>query len=103
MALFVAISGCHRSHFPDVPDGYREYAYVSNGGSNTVTVLDLVYLRQDRTLQVGQNPSGIAVNPRLNEVYVVNTQSGTSPAASPSSTPAPTASPPPSPSTAFPT
>lgn len=77
MALFVAISGCHRSHFPDVPDGYREYAYVSNGGSNTVTVLDLVYLRQDRTLQVGQEPSGLAVNPRRNEVYVVNTQSGT--------------------------
>ncbi|MEO6982560.1 MAG: YncE family protein [Edaphobacter sp.] len=75
-ALLIANVGCHRNRFPDVPDGYREYAYISNGGSNTVTVLDLVYLRQDRTLQVGQNPSGLAVNPRLNEVYVVNTQSG---------------------------
>jgi YVTN family beta-propeller protein len=76
-ALLLASSGCHRSSFPDVPDGYREYAYVSNGVSNTVTVLDLVYLRQDRTLQVGINPSGLAVNPVRNEVYVVNTQSGT--------------------------
>ena len=73
----LAISGCRRSHFPDVPTGYREYAYVTNGASNTVSVLDLVNLRQDRTLQVGLNPSGVAVNPVRNEVYVVNTQSGT--------------------------
>ena len=65
---------CHRSAFPDVPDGYREFAYVANGASNTVSVLDLVYLRQDRTLQVGTNPTGLAVNPVKNEVYAVNTQ-----------------------------
>jgi YVTN family beta-propeller protein len=65
--------GCRRSHFPDVPAGYREFAYVSNGASNTVSVLDLVYLRQDRTLQVGSQPTGMAVNPKRNEVYVVNT------------------------------
>jgi YVTN family beta-propeller protein len=69
--------GCRRSSFPDVPDGYREFAYVSNGGSNTVSVLDLVYLRQDRTLQVGTNPTNLAANPVRNEIYVVNTQSGT--------------------------
>lgn len=76
-ALLLGISGCRRSGFPDVPDGYREYAYVSNGGSNTVTVLDLVYLRQDRTLQVGINPTNLAANPVINEIYVANTQSGT--------------------------
>jgi YVTN family beta-propeller protein len=64
--------GCHRNRFPDVPAGYREFAYVSNGGSNTVSVLDLVYLRQDRTLQVGVAPTGLAVNPNRDEVYVVN-------------------------------
>jgi len=64
--------GCHRGRFPDVPPGYSEFAYVSNGGSNTVSVLDLVYLRQDRTLQVGIQPTGMAVNPKRNEVYVVN-------------------------------
>jgi YVTN family beta-propeller protein len=76
-AILLGLSGCHRSRFPDVPAGYREYAYVSNGGSNTVTVLDLVYLRQDHTLQVGTNPTNMAVNPTRNEVYVANAQSGT--------------------------
>jgi YVTN family beta-propeller protein len=65
--------GCHRGRFPDVPAGYREFAYVSNGSSNTISVLDLVYLRQDRTLQVGVQPTGMAVNPKRNEIYVVNT------------------------------
>jgi YVTN family beta-propeller protein len=75
--LLLAALGCHHSGFPDVPAGYHEYAYISNGASNTVTVLDLVYLRQDRTLQVGTDPSGMAVNPVRNEVYVANTQSST--------------------------
>lgn len=69
-------SGCRRNGFPDVPPGYHEFAYVSNGKSNTVSVLDLVYVRQDRTLQVGNQPTGVTANPRRNEVYVVNTESG---------------------------
>jgi len=72
-----ATVGCNHHPFPDVAPGYREFAYVSNGASNTVSVLDLVYLRQDRTLQVGSQPSGMAVNPKRDEVYVVNTLSGT--------------------------
>lgn len=68
--------GCRKQSFPDVPPGYREFAYVTNGQSNTVSVLDLVYLRQDRTLQVGNQPTGVAANPKRNEVYVVNTLSG---------------------------
>jgi len=76
-SLLFGLFGCRKSSFPDVPAGYREYAYISNGGSNTVTVLDLVYLRQDRTLQVGTNPTNLAVNLVRNEVYVANTQSGT--------------------------
>jgi YVTN family beta-propeller protein len=71
----VLLAGCRRNYFPDVPAGYREFAYVSNGAANTVSVLDLVYLRQDRTIQVGLNPTGLAVNPARNEVYVVNTGS----------------------------
>jgi len=72
LSLLLLPLGCHRGRFPDVPAGYREFAYVSNGASNTVSVLDLVYLRQDHTLQVGVEPSGLAVNPKRNEVYVVN-------------------------------
>ena len=66
---------------PQYPEGYREFAYIANRGSNTVTVLDLVYLRADRTLQVGVSPSAIVSNPRLNEVYVLN-QNGNQPAGS---------------------
>jgi YVTN family beta-propeller protein len=72
LAVLLLPLGC-RSHFPDVPAGYREFAYVSNGASNTVSVLDLVYLRPDRTLLVGSQPTGMAVNSKRNEVYVVNT------------------------------
>jgi YVTN family beta-propeller protein len=72
LAVLLLTQGC-RSHFPDVPAGYREFAYVSNGASNTVSVLDLVYLRPDRTLLVGTHPTGMAVNPKRDEVYVVNT------------------------------
>jgi YVTN family beta-propeller protein len=75
LPLLLLLSACNRSRFPDVPAGYKEFAYVSNGASNTVSVLDLVYLRPDRTLQVGVQPTGLAVNPKRDEVYVVNTGS----------------------------
>ena len=73
LALLALAAGCQRGAFPTMPTGYREFAYISNGKANTVSVLDLVYMRPDRTLQVGINPSGMAVNPTKNEVYVVNT------------------------------
>ncbi len=75
LGLFtLATLGC-RSSNAAYPPNYREYAYISNGGSNTVTVLDMVNMRQDRVIAVGSNPSGIAVNPRRNEIYVVNSGS----------------------------
>jgi YVTN family beta-propeller protein len=75
LTMLLVSLGCRRNRFPDVPAGYREFAYVTNGASNTVSVLDLVYLRQDRTLQVGVQPSGVAASPTptRDEVYVVNT------------------------------
>jgi YVTN family beta-propeller protein len=75
--LPLALTGCRRHHFPKYPANFREFAYVTNTGSNTVTVLDLVNLRQDRVLAVGSEPSGITANPARNEVYAVNTSSGT--------------------------
>ncbi|WP_419807037.1 YncE family protein [Terriglobus sp.] len=69
----VAMSGCRHFRFPDQPANYREYAYVTSGGNGTVSVLDLVQMRQDRVLQVGANPTGAATSPTRNEVYVVNT------------------------------
>lgn len=69
------LAGCGHRGFPEYPANYHEFAYVTGGGSNTVTVLDLVYLRRDRVLQVGRNPTGLAVNPVKNEVYAVNSGS----------------------------
>ena len=45
---------------PQYPPDYREFAYVTNGASNTVTVLDLVNLRRDREIPVGDDPTGVA-------------------------------------------
>ena len=69
------LTGCQSRGFPQYPANYHEFAYITDGASNTVTVLDLVYLRQDRVLQVGRNPTGLAANPVRNEVYAVNTGS----------------------------
>jgi YVTN family beta-propeller protein len=73
--LLLPLLSCHRDQFPTYPADYREFAYISNGTADTVTILDLVYLRQDRVLHVGHQPSGMAVNPVRNEVYAVNSGS----------------------------
>ena len=68
-----AIAGCKAHDFPQYDANYREYAYVTNSGSGTVSVYDVVNVRVDREIQVGQNPTSVAANPARNEVYVVNT------------------------------
>jgi YVTN family beta-propeller protein len=70
------LTSCRQHDFPAYPRNYREFAYVTNSGSNTVTVLDVVNLRQDRVIAVGRRPVGIAANPARNEVYAVNADSG---------------------------
>lgn len=72
-----AVSGCRRKHFPKYPANFREYAWVTNGGANTVTALDLVNMTTAATIGVGDRPTAIAVSPTRNEVYVVNAGSGT--------------------------
>jgi YVTN family beta-propeller protein len=70
--LVLALTACRPHDFPQYPPNYRECAYVTNGGSGTVTVLDVVNVRVDRELPVGQNPVAVAASPTRNEVYVVN-------------------------------
>jgi len=72
LLVLLALTSCSRDHFPEYAANYHEFAYVSDGTDGTVTALDLVYLRQDRVLQVGKQPTGMAANPLRNEVYVVN-------------------------------
>ncbi len=73
--LALGLVSCRGHDFPEYPANYREFAYVSNGGSNTVSVFDVVHLRLDREIQVGLNPSGVTANPKRNEAYVVNSGS----------------------------
>lgn len=75
LAVLLPLAGCHSDAQTGYPANYREYAYVTNGADNTVTALDVMNLRQDRVIAVGSDPTGIAANPRRNEVYVVNTGS----------------------------
>ncbi len=68
----LALSGCRPHDFPQFPPNYREYAYVTNGASGTVSVFDMVNVRLDREVLVGQNPVAVVAHPTRNEVYVVN-------------------------------
>jgi len=72
LVALLALTACGKQNFPQYPPNYREYAYVTNGGSGTVTVLDVVNVRVDREIPVGQNPVAVNANPTRNEVYVVN-------------------------------
>jgi YVTN family beta-propeller protein len=74
--LCLSLAGCRRHDFPQYPPGYREYAYVTNGASNTVSIIDVVNVRLDRELPVGPNPVAVAASPTRNEVYVVNSGTG---------------------------
>jgi len=60
---------------PDYGPAYREYAYVTNGKSNTVSVIDMRTFEPAKTIAVGMEPTGVAANTRKNEIYVVNTGS----------------------------
>src|SRR5262249_50622149 len=66
-------TACHQR--PTVAPGYHEYAYVSNGTSNSVSVIDLLELRNVKTIAAGAGPSGIATSPTRNEIYVANADS----------------------------
>jgi YVTN family beta-propeller protein len=68
----LSLTACRPHDFPQYPSNYREYAYVTNQGSGTVSVYDVVNLRLDREVAVGQNPVAVAVSPTRNEAYVVN-------------------------------
>ncbi len=70
--LAQSLTSCRLHDFPQFAPNYREYAYVTNGGSGTVSVYDVVNVRLDREIPVGQNPMAVAASPSRNEVYVVN-------------------------------
>ena len=72
VALAIGLTGCRPHDFPQYPPNYREYVYVTNGDSGTVSVYDVVNLRLDRELAVGRHPVAVVSSTTRNEVYVVN-------------------------------
>jgi YVTN family beta-propeller protein len=72
LPIALTLPSCRTHDFPQYPASFREYAYVTNGSSGTVTVLDAVNLRLDREFTVGPNPTAVAASPTRNEVYVIS-------------------------------
>src|SRR6185437_6390659 len=70
-AATLGLSGCTQK-LPNYPPAYREYAYVTNGKSNSVSVLDMRNYNAVATIAVGVSPTGIVANSQKNEVYVAN-------------------------------
>jgi len=54
-----------------------KYAYITNSGSATVSVIDITTNKVTSTINVGQYPYGVAVNPDGTKVYVSKEKSGT--------------------------
>jgi YVTN family beta-propeller protein len=73
-AVFAAITlaGCRTGAFPQYSAAYREYVYVANGGSNTVSVLDAVDVRPQTTITVGMHPDALIANHHRNEIYAAS-------------------------------
>ena len=73
LASLLVLAGCSKRN----AEPPYTFAYITNSGSNTVSVLNLATMKIERVLATGINPSGVTANPAKNEVYVVNTDSGT--------------------------
>ena len=55
----------------------KEYAYVANAGSNTVSVIDTLSKQVSATVAVGNSPAGVAITPDGKSAYVANSGSNT--------------------------
>ncbi len=55
--------------------GASPFAYITNEGSNSISVIDTTTNKVTATIPVGSNPIGVAVNPNGTKVYVVNDHS----------------------------
>src|SRR5438105_1116204 len=53
------------------------FAYITNGGSNSVSVIDTATNRVVATIPFGSNPRGLAIDSNGSSVYVTNFGSGT--------------------------
>jgi len=52
--------------------GATPFAYITNVGSNTISVIDIAINKVIATVNVGNYPYGVAVTPDVTEAYVAN-------------------------------
>ena len=57
--------------------GSTPFAYITNSGSNNVSVIDTATNTVKATVSVGYNPLGVAVTPDGTKIYVVNEYNNT--------------------------
>ncbi len=55
--------------------GAAPFAYITNGDSNSVSVIDTATNKVTATISVGSNPMGAAISPDGTKVYVANAKS----------------------------
>lgn len=67
--------GRHPAHVVVSPDG--RWVYVTNGGDNTVSVVDAVAMKAVTTIATGAFPHGIRLSPDGRQAYVANLKGGT--------------------------
>ncbi len=67
---------CATASFPNEPSPIAN-AYITNAGSNTVSVLDTSSNSVTATIAVGPNPVSVAVSPSRSMAYVTNAGSNT--------------------------
>ncbi len=72
LPLILVLASCRHHDFPTYPANYREYLYVANSGSNTVSAIDVVHLRLDREIAVGIHPVAVLAAHQHPEVFVLN-------------------------------
>ena len=67
--------GMHPAHVVVTRDG--RYAYVANGGENTVSVVEISAQRVVETIPVGTTPHGMRLSPDGKQAWVANLKGGT--------------------------
>lgn len=76
LASLLAVLCCGLTTFAQSEEPWNRL-YVTNFMSNDVSVIDLSNGKVMATIPVGKNPTGMAVSPDKEEVYVANMWSGT--------------------------
>ena len=66
--------GSHPAHV--IVDDKGTYAFVTNGGDNSVSVVDLAQSRVVREIKTGRYPRGLRMSPNGQEIYVANVNDG---------------------------